>query len=560
MANNNWQEGDVVTNPDTGQELTLTGGKWVTAPLPTLAPENNTLSEMKGLSKSGGAGLIKGATEVVGLPGDVQGLANAGLNSFMPAPQNGGQQQPTPSGDYGNVIKALNSAIGAGELPTSQDVQGAVEGVTGPLYQPKTGPEKVAYGAGASVPFGMIGEGAMLPNMLRAGLAGGASEAAGQATAGTPYEMPARMAAGAGIYGLSGALQNPKIYPTNAVQAAAQRQEALGLPIRASDISGSRLQRTLEGGSPPPNRDQAVSSVMQQQGGIPIPPGNTDQYGDLVQRRYANDLQPEFQRLGAQTSFPATPQVRQQLANTVAQHFRNEGGINPEVDSKILDELNIYDQQVKGQSSLGGSQYGALTRKWSTSGVPALQSMAHTIDDAMDAAHPGAWPTQRENYADYMGLKAHADKLSGAAIVTPVSPDTITGTMYKKTPMYRTAEDAQTINAAQPQPYDFHTLSNLGHLASGIVGGVGAAVGATHGADLQGMLTGAETGGLLGFIPPMISGTVPSAAKLAAPMFRTGGGQNFLRNMDPKVVAGLLAQQGIRGKGAPTEEPQGTTQ
>ena len=66
----------------------LIAQKQTAAPSPETAivPENKTLLEMKGLTKAGGIGLIKGATDVAGLPGDVQSLATAGFNSFMPQP------------------------------------------------------------------------------------------------------------------------------------------------------------------------------------------------------------------------------------------------------------------------------------------------------------------------------------------------------------------------------------------------------------------------------------------------------------------------------------------
>src|ERR1700722_10641249 len=453
------KEGDILTNGDTGEQVILQqtdhGLDWV--------PHTNVATDVV---KSAGSGAVKGAADLAGMPGDVQNLATAGLNKVMPQPENGGQQQPTPPGWYGNVINALNSARGALELPTSAGVQKQAEKVTGPLYEPQTNYGKIASGAAQAVPFGMTGGEALLPNMVRAALAGGTSEAPGEATQGTPFELPARVGSGMLAYGASGAAFRPQINPTNATQAAAQRLENSGVPIRASDISGSRLQRTLEGGVPPPDRPQAVSDLMQQQGGIPIPPGNTQQYGDLVSQRYNNDLKPQIQQLEATTSIPVTPPLRKNLRDAVF----NQTGIrakSPAENQQVVDAIKEFNDKTQS-GTLSGPQYNDLRQRWGSSGIPNLQTMAGHLDDAMDAAHPGVWPQLREDQANYAGLKAHSDKLGGAAVNAPVDPKTITDTMYKKTPMYRTAEDAQTVNAAQPKPYDFHTTKNVADMVGAL--------------------------------------------------------------------------------------------
>jgi hypothetical protein len=544
------------------ESYVVRGGQWVpnkstdtqasgaSEPLEIAAPKNKILGEMEGLTKAGGTGLIKGATDVAGLPGDVQELATAGLNRVMPTPAQGGQQQPTPPGWYGDIIDALKSGSGALELPTSASLQKKVEGFTGPFYQPQTPGEKVAGAAGEAVPFGMLGGGAMLPNMGRAALSGAASEAAGQATQGTPFETPARMLAGLGTYGGTGALYRPSINPTNLAQAAAQRLESQGVRIPASAISGNRLTATLEGG--PLSIKAPVSNAMQEVGGVPIPPGNTEQYRVLLDQHYQNNLKPELDRLGAQTSIPASvvPQTRQGLAQVVQKHMIEKGGINPGNDDAVNNALKTYDQQVMGGQGLSGTNYDEMHREWSQSPVPAVRSMSKVLDQSMDNAHPGVWPAARRAYADYSGLKSESDRLGGAAGVTPFSPDEINKSMYAHTPMRQIAEDAQTVGAAQPQPYDFGNLNQLGALIGGLTGGIGAGAGYLHGG-----VPLAEAGGLLGLVPGLVTAGAGAIPKLASPVFRTAGGQNFLRNMDPKMVAALLAQQGISRKGTPGEQP-----
>jgi hypothetical protein len=526
-----WKEGDVVTNPDTGQELTLTGGQWVPtgAQAPTSALSDAAKATLPALERTGMA--------VATLPNTAGKLAAQGINA---------------AGDYafpdwkssppGKVMSAAENYFGNKDYTAAQK---KVEDAAGPLYTAQTPGGKIWEGAVGAAPMGAIGEGAMIPNMVRALASGGASEAAGQATQGTSWELPARLAAGVATYGATGALQPARITANTPRAAAAQTLENAGVPVSGADITGSRLMSTLEG-QPPAGQTNAVSNAMKQQGGIVRPPGNTDQFSRLVEQR-GRDLGTEADRLGAATSVPATPQLRQQLANSVAQHVGNYGGTSlerPEVSQALQD----YDQLTTGGAPLTGTAYQGLTRQWNASGVPELRTMATTLDRAMDTAHPGVWDQWRQNYADYSGLKAASDALGGEATTKPLSPDQVVSTMHRRTPMRDTAEAAQTIQGARPQPYDFSTISKIGHVI-GALGGVG---GAYHGGSEQ-ALAGA-------IVPEIVGQGLPAAISLTQPLFRSGAGQNFMRNLDPRVVSALLAQQGVRPKGTAAEEPQGAAQ
>lgn len=419
-------------------------------------------------------------------------------------------------------------------------------------YQPQTLPGKMTGAAIGAAPLGMIGEGAVIPNMVRALASGGASEAAGQATQGTPWETPARMAAGAGTYGLTGAAQPARILANTPRAAAAQTLENAGVPVSGADITGSRLMATLEG-QPPAGQTGAVSNAMKQQGGVVRPPGNTDQFSQLLDQRQ-RDLGIQADQLGAQTSIPApvVPQLRQQLANDAQTHIGQFGGASIE-NPAVATALRDYDQLTLGGQPLTGTQYQRLHRQWNAD--PDTRPMAQHLDAAMDAAHPGVWDGWRQNWANYTGLRSAADRLGGEATLKPLSPDPVVGSMHRRTPMRDTAEAAQTIQGGRPEPYDFHTMTNLGHVVGALTGLVGAGAGAYHGG-----LTGAETGGLLGLVPEIVAQGPQAATKLMAPIFRSGGGQNFMRNLDPRVVSALLAQQGVRPKGGATEQPQEAAQ
>jgi hypothetical protein len=531
-----WQEGDVVVDSN-GNQRVLQGNQWVD-PKATAASASPPTSTAADAAKATLPALERTGVALATVPNTVGSLVSQGINA---------------AGDYafpdwkssppGKVMGAAEKYFGNKDYNVAQK---KVEETTGPLYSAQTPGGKIWEGAVGAAPLGVIGEGAVVPNVVRALMSGAASEGAGQATQGTPWEVPARMAAGAGTYGLTGAAQTPQIIANTPVRAAAQGLENAGVRVPASTLAnrGGRLMATMEGG--PIDLDTPVSDAMKQQGGIPRPPGNTDQYSRLVEAR-RNALQAQGNVLGAQTNIPptATQPLRQQLAADVANHIGQFGGMtgaggeNPAVQQALAN----YDQATMGGQPLTGVQYQRLHQAWNAD--PDTRPMAQHLDAAMDAAHPGVWDGWRQNWADYEGLRAASEAMGGEATAKPLSPDKVVSAMYRRTPMRDTAENAQTVRAAQPAPYDF---SKAGKVLAGVGAAAGGAAGAYHGG-----IPGAGEAGLLGlFGLPAIASAIPAAV---GPIFRSAAGQNLLRNLDPRVVSALLAQQGVVGKGTPGEQP-----
>jgi hypothetical protein len=171
--------------------------------------------------------------------------------------------------------------------------------------------------------------------------------------------------------------------------------------------------------------------------------------------------------------------------------------------------------------------------------------MSGILDNAMDQAHSGVWPQWRQNFGDLTGLEAaHAAR---AGDLAPMDPAQILNNQYAVTPMYRTAEAAKTIQGKIPQPYNVNTPALAA--TTGLLGG------------FAGHYYGGVEPGVEGFL---MGGAVPVAGSMlgstVGALARGKVGQNVLRNMDPRMVAALLAQQGIRPKGAPAEQPQGAGQ
>lgn len=156
----------------------------------------------KDIIKSIPTGLVKGETGSLGFGGFLQGLGDRASKSFF-------GEEPFPdkvpsSGPVDRYIRAIASTLGVlqsgadnprlqaptpGEL--TQDVE---QNITGPLYEPKTSYGKLAEQGtefGSQAAFGG-GAKALVPGIV----SGLGSEAAGQATEGTGYELPARLAGG----------------------------------------------------------------------------------------------------------------------------------------------------------------------------------------------------------------------------------------------------------------------------------------------------------------------------------------------------------------------------
>ena len=135
-------------------------------------PESGTVSD---IAKSAAAGVARGVSGLVGLPGDVGRLMKAGADYLVgsPSPELGG----TP-------------------VTSEQAIRG-IESVTGPLHDPQTTAGEYARTIGEFIPAAALGPGGAVRSALRYGVVPAiASETAGQATKGTEAEPYARAAAG----------------------------------------------------------------------------------------------------------------------------------------------------------------------------------------------------------------------------------------------------------------------------------------------------------------------------------------------------------------------------
>lgn len=181
-----------------------------------------------------GIGAVKGALGLFGGAGDLRELAGAAAKKLGADPS------------VGKSMLASIPYVGplTGLAPTSADIRGAVEGVTGEFYEPKTTIGQYANTIGEFAPAaagGLPGLGRRL--LTNAAVPAVASETAGQITKGTKAEPWARAAAAiATPFAVAGARRLITPNPISAERAAAAdvlRNEGVDA-LTAGQITGNR--------------------------------------------------------------------------------------------------------------------------------------------------------------------------------------------------------------------------------------------------------------------------------------------------------------------------------
>lgn len=178
------------------------------------------------VAKSGGIGLAQGAIGLAGLPGDAREFA-AGAAGWL-----GGDTAA------GATRAAFNAIPGFSNMPTSSQIKGGVEGVTGEFYQPKSTAGEYARTVGEFAPAAVAGPGGLVRKAAMTVIPAVASETAGQATKGTAFEPVARFA-GALAGGVASAGKAGK-QAINGAQLVDEARTAKTAAYRAAEQAGVR--------------------------------------------------------------------------------------------------------------------------------------------------------------------------------------------------------------------------------------------------------------------------------------------------------------------------------
>ena len=183
------------------------------------------------IGKSLAAGVGKGVAGLVGLPG----LASRGADWLLEKGEQAFSIQPP----------AKAPVAPPNLLPQPQQVQAAMESVTGKFHQPQTRAGEYAQTVGEFLPGALAGPGGVVRNVAAFGVVPGiASEAAGGATKGTALEPWARGAAALGAGAGAAVLSAPRS------AAGAVGRASGGVDNAALDAAESLFQEAQRAGQP----------------------------------------------------------------------------------------------------------------------------------------------------------------------------------------------------------------------------------------------------------------------------------------------------------------------
>lgn len=287
-------------------------------------PEQSTGDKALGMAKQGGVGVAKGAIGLAGFVGDLQELAKK-AGEYLPDVQ-GDPESLKYAKKYGRMGDVI--AEGNIPLPTSQDIQGQVEKVTGPFRKPQNQAETDAQTVGEFLPAALAGPGGMARKVaLQAAVPAAATITAGRFSDQNPYvKALAGFVSGAGGAVLSGPSSAESILRSKLPQSvteqditragqlidhAQQRGVALTWPEALTRVTGQPVltdtQRILEShGQTRPHMQEFFADRPAQ---------------------VENAARNEFDQLGNLPASPSTigPQAREVADNTL-------GGIRQQIN------------------------------------------------------------------------------------------------------------------------------------------------------------------------------------------------------------------------------------
>lgn len=480
-----------------------------------------------------GTQLTKGVTGLAGLPTAVQELGNAGTKAVL-------EKVLGP----GRAASPMTNA-----MPSAADFNNSIfKGLGVPEVNAADNPALTL-----NKPFGIDGKvnvGSMLdagvqaiPSMLSGGVStavpgfvgGAASDAAGQATAGTPWEIPARIAAGVGGYKVGQRAVTP--LPANLSAEEARLVELAkdkGIPLTVGQETG---------------RGRGVESALSR---FPTSQGRMADFADkqnlgvnkaaLAEAGAVGDrLDPTTMNRvikGASNDFEAaknasgnvdlTPTFFRDLNKTLTAYLDNTpaGAQVPAVGKRAADFVNQPGHTLTGQ------QYQEFRRTLNDAAASitdvgasrALQGMRSALDDAMAASLPAdqaaAWNEVRKNWANLKILtKASASGTVDSRNAGNLSPSSLSMALRSRQGADRFSSTEGGLNdVARVASYLSDTRPNSGTPAT---------------LGMQSMFAGGPVGAgyLAGGLPGAAAGAGVAALPNVAARAMTGSqGFGWLRN------------------------------
>lgn len=472
-----------------------------------------------------GTQFTKGANALLGMPTDVQNLIDSGISKLE---RNVLGIEP-PKAPVGHI------------MPGSADLNKTVFGTLGvPEVNAANNPALTLHnplGLGGDVNIGsMLDAGAQaIPSALTGGAAtaipaftgGVASDAAGQATKGTPYEIPARVLGGVGGFLAGGKLTSPLKADLTPEQARlVQIAKDKGVPLTVGQETGrgrgieSAVSRfpTSQGRMADfaDTQNTAVNrAALSEAGAVGDRLDPTSMSG--VIKKASNDfeaaknasgnvtLKPDFynaagKAVGDYTATTAPSDIVPMVAKKLDDFFDAKlmkGGNYPELTGAEYQSFRKGLNDTMKNLNPGGGEYRAL------------KGIRNALDDAMEASLPAdqaeAWRTVRKNWANLKMLtKSAAGGSVDSRAAGNLSPSALSTALRARQGVDAFSSEKGGLNdVARMAAYLADTRPNSGTPQT---------------LQMQHLLTGGTPGALPGYLAGGPTGAVVgSAASLALP-------------------------------------------
>lgn len=494
-------------------------------PAQAAAPAKTWADTAADVGRSVGGGLSKGVAGLAGLPADAANLVTMGYDAAQGLATGTPYQQVRAQNEAKAPVKADAIAQYGGD---------ALNKAYGYDYQPQTTAGKYAETVASFAPGAALGPGGLMRRfMLGAGLPGAASEAAGQATAGTDMEPYARIGAALA----SPALAAKTITPIGVSAARAPIVDTLdraAVPISAGQRTGSMPLQWMESTlSDLPGAGAGARQMMErQQQGVNRYVGRqfgADEpllTGDVMQQasRRIGDV---FDDVSTRRNLQYDPKMGQDLAEAIDRYGRKLPSQQRETFGNLIND--VRDQVIANGGQIPGQVYqqarSDMTKivQGAKNTDPLYAQGVGGIRDALDGAFErsiaGTDDAGRlgEARRQYAAMKTAEKALSGAGVAAAegnVSPAQLRSAVANqdKAAYVRGRGDmtdfAKAMTAITPLP---NSGTNPRNMASSFVTGLGAA-----GANL---LTGASPATAAGTgVAAMVLPAVAGRAIMSRPM------------------------------------------
>lgn len=322
-------------------------------PAQTAAPAKTWGETAADVGRSVGGGLSKGVAGLAGLPADAANLVTMGYDAAQGLATGMPYQQVRAQNEAKAPVKADAIAQYGGD---------ALNKAYGYDYQPQTTAGKYAETVASFAPGAALGPGGLMRRfMLGAGLPGAASEAAGQATAGTDMEPYARIGAALATPSLAARAITPIGVPAARAPLVATLDHE-GVPITAGQRTGSMPLQWMESTmSDLPGAGAGARQVAEaQQQGLNRAVGRrfgVDEpvLGPDVMVAADNRIGGVFDDVSSRRSLQYDPQMGQDLAATIDRYGRKLPSQQRETFGNLIND--VRDQVIANGGQIPGPVY-----------------------------------------------------------------------------------------------------------------------------------------------------------------------------------------------------------